>query len=63
MRFYEYEAKQLLAKQGVPTSPHPDPTGRATPLPLGEGPGMRHRKAPVGTDLQVCPGLRAAEHS
>jgi hypothetical protein len=25
MRFYEYEAKRLLAKQGITTRPHPYP--------------------------------------
>ena len=66
MRFYEFEAKQLLAKQGVPTYPHPTPTRRGTPLPVGEGLEVRENKAmhsyefecdvqaSVGTDLQVA---------
>ena len=75
MRFYEFEAKQLLAKQGVPTRPHPTPPGRGTPLPEGVGSGVREDTtmhsyefagsgpASVGTEFQLCPALRARTHS
>jgi len=48
MRFYEFEAKQLLAKAGIATRPHPEPSRYGcdlccSPLSLGEGegPGVR----------------------
>lgn len=30
MRFYEFEAKRLLAKNGITTSPHPRPLSRTS---------------------------------
>ncbi len=41
MRFYEFEAKQLLAKHGIATLPHPD---LRSPLSLGEGEGTGVRE-------------------
>lgn len=37
MRFYEFEAKQLLAKQGIATLPHPRPLSRARERGASEG--------------------------